>query len=487
MLKIVENLIRLLEEKQVVYVHFKSNEHVDESVEGKTDFDILVHRGSARAYEQVLLALDCKRFYSPAGAAYPGVDDWLGMDPETGALIHLHTHYQLVTGKAGFKNYVLPWTQIALDSRYRDPETGLYFVAPEFELVELYTRIVAKISIRKDVRAMAKGYRLTGETLREAQWLWQRMDPNRLEGMLTRCFGGRAEGISPAVFTREQFTPGEYRQLRRFVLDALAEHQRAGMEALHLRSNLYKLKVKIVGKAKKLRFLPGCQQKKRNHSGGLLIAFLGVDGSGKTTVSQEISRWLGWKMETSRMSLGVGRYKQSLGYRLKQRIKKLLGKKSAPEGAAALPSIDPVPRTLKNYRAQKKKVAFAREVRRDIRKIHSYCLNGGIMVVDRYPQLQFFGISDGPKVNCAFPALAEKELEYLRIAERLQPDLVFKLMVPVEVSMSRRPEDAEEVLRRKYEILQAVTYPQAVEIPVDATQPLEQELLFIKKKIWEYL
>ena len=487
MLKIVENLIRLLEEKRVVYVHFKSNEHVDESVEGKTDFDLLVARSSARDYEGALLELDCRRFYSPAGAAYPGVDDWLGMDPDTGTLIHLHTHYQLVTGKSGFKNYVLPWTQIALDSRHRDPDTGLYFVSPEFELTELYTRIVAKISIRKDIRAMVRGYRLTGETLREAQWLWARTDPARLEEMLRRCFGQPEAGLSRETFFKERFTPGEYRQLRRFVLDALAEHRRAGTGAIHLRSNLYKLKVRLVHSAKKLRFLPGIQEKKRNHTGGLLIAFLGVDGSGKTTVSREISRWLGWKMETSRMSLGVGRFKQSPGYRLKQRIKRILGRKPSPEGAASLPSPDPVPRTLKNYLAQRKKVAFAREIRRDLRRIHSYCLNGGIMVVDRYPQLRFFGISDGPKVNRAFPALAEKELEYLSVAERIQPDLVFKLMVPVEVSMDRRPEDAEEVLRRKYEILQAVEYPGARTIEVDATQPLEQELLFIKKKIWENL
>ena len=73
------------------------------------------------------------------------------------------------------------------------------------------------------------------------------------------------------------------------------------------------------------------------------------------------------------------------------------------------------------------------------------------------------------------------------MAERILPDLVFKLMVPVEVSMSRRPEDAEAVLRRKYEILQAVEYPGARTIEVDATQSLEQELLFIKKKIWENL
>lgn len=486
MLKIVGDLIRLLDEKEVNYVHFKSNEHIDESVVGKTDFDILVDRRSAAAYEAVLRSLDCKRFRSPKGSVYPAVDDWLGMDSETGTFIHLHTHFQLITGKSGFKNYVLPWGRIALDSRKKDPETGLYFPAPEFELIELYTRIPAKISLRKDLRAMLKGYSLKGGTLREAQWLWQRVDKDALGEMLIRCFGSMAQSISADLFFKEHFTAGEYRHWRSRMLSVLNLHQRGGMEAVNLRSNIHKLRIKILGKLKKLRFTPGYQQKKFCHTGGLIIAFLGVDGSGKTTVTTSIHSWLSWKIETSLMALGVGRRKQSAMYKLKQKIKALLGKKSSPKGQGKTKE-EPIPRTWKNYRKQAYMVRFAKQINRDIRRIHGYRLNGGIMITDRYPQLDYFGIADGPKVNQAFPKLQRQERKSLGIVREIQPDLVFKLMVPVEVSIQRRPEDPVESLQRKYEILKNITYSNAEVIEVDATRPLEEELLFIKKKIWEHL
>lgn len=491
MLGIVENLIRELDENQVRYVHFKSNEHIDRSVEGKTDFDILVDRRCAAAYETVLRKLDIKRFASPVRAAYPAVDDWIGMDPDTCTFIHLHTHYQLVTGKSGYKNYVLPWAKIALEGRERDYETGIWFVQPEYELIELYTRIVAKMSIRRDWKACLRGYNLAGENLREARWLWDRVDDVRLEEMMNRCFGREAMRMSLALFRQLTFSPQEYRAFRRIVLNKLEPHQRAGMTGVSLRSTVHGFTGKVRGKLKRNFFIPSLQQKKYCHDGGMLIVFLGVDGSGKTTVSEQIHGWLSWKIETSRMSLGVGRKKQSMWFKLKKKIKALLGKKSAPSGGnksgAAAPVDVAIERNFKNYRAQRYWLSFAKEVNRDIRKIHSYCLGGGIMVVDRYPQLEFPGIADGPKINCVYPDQQKKERKLLGIVEEIQPDMVFKLMVPVELSMERRPEDPPESLRRKYEILNSIHYPHAVEIVVDATQPLEEELLFIKRKIWEQM
>lgn len=487
MLELVRKLIEKLDGAGVRYVHFKSNEHIDQSVEGKTDFDILVDRHDCRSFEAVLLELDFKRFISPPRAAYPGVDDWLGMDPETGAFIHLHTHYQLVTGKAGYKNYVLPWGQIALESRTKDGETGIFFVAPEFELVELYTRIIAKINTINDLRARRRGYSLKGDNLREAQWLWERIDEEKLSVMKARCFGELAEKIPNDLFRKRKFSAAEYRGYRSVMLRLLQNQERAGMERVGWRSLFHTLSIKIMGKIRKLGFLPAYRRKKYCHTGGMLIAFLGVDGSGKTTVTSEIASWLSWKIETSHMSLGVGRKKQSWQFLLRQRIKKMMGKSTEPKGTTKLPSMEPIPVNFRNGRSQRKKLAFAKEVNRDIRRIHGYCLNGGIMVVDRYPQLQFPGIADGPKVNVSYPRLQEKERAALQIAEEIQPDLVFKLMVPVEVSMQRRPEDSAEVLQRKYDILCSLEYPNSRVVEVDATQPLDQELLFIKKKIWEQL
>ena len=54
MLKIVEDTFREMNER-VVYCHFKSNEHLEKSVNGKTDFDLLIQKESASEFESLLL------------------------------------------------------------------------------------------------------------------------------------------------------------------------------------------------------------------------------------------------------------------------------------------------------------------------------------------------------------------------------------------------------------------------------------------------
>lgn len=490
MLNIVKKMIEKLEENGIRYVHFKSNEHLNESIEGETDFDILVARASAQKYEQCLLELNFKKFCSVAHSSYPGVDDWIGFDDVTGRLIHMHTHYQLVTGKSGYKNYVLPWAETALDCAQVDEKTGMKIASAEFELVELYTRIIAKMAWNKNLSAMSGGYALKGGTLREAQWLWERADRQKMPDMLQRCFGEYADDIDAAVFWKKSLTAKEYRSFRCAVLKKLQFHERSGMSLVNARSSFYKGETRVVRKLKKMMFVPSVRQKKICHTGGLLIAFLGVDGSGKTTVTSEINKWLGWKFETSHMSLGIGRKKQTLSYKIRQKLKAFLKKGGGKQKTGKPVSLDfekPIKVNGKNYRKQRVLVRFAKAVHRDIMRIHSYCLNGGIMVVDRYPQLQYFGIADGRKVNPAFPKLQKEEENYLKIAEEIQPDLVFKLVIPVELSKERRPEDSVEILQKKWEILHAVDYPKAKVIEVDATQPLDKELIFIKQKIWEML
>jgi ABC-type hemin transport system ATPase subunit len=46
---------------------------------------------------------------------------------------------------------------------------------------------------------------------------------------------------------------------------------------------------------------------RRTHpAGGRIIAFLGPDGSGKSTLVQEIRRWLAWKLDIYPLYFGSG-------------------------------------------------------------------------------------------------------------------------------------------------------------------------------------
>jgi len=483
MLKIVSEFVEQLNRNQIRYVHFKSNEHLNQSVEGSTDFDILVDRESAGDYEKILLNLDFKRFVPQKYGTYPGVDDWIGMDYDTGRFVHLHTHYQLVTGKSGYKNYVLPWKDILLDSAVDSPDYGIKIVSPELETIELFTRAVLKTSQNKLRKYRRKGYAFFGDYRKELIWLQEQIRMEKMPLYLEKCFPN-AEGLKPDLFLKTALTAGEFRDWEKKVMERVRCCERSGMQFVNIRSLWGKYSVKIFRKLKKHVFLPGKLMKKTPHTGGLSIAFLGVDGSGKSTVTAEIEKWLSWKFEVSKMSLGIGRQKSTGRYKLKQKVKALL------KGSSGKPKVssksDDSPKN-QSYKTRRRFLKFARAVRKDIVRMKSYTLNGGIMILDRYPQTEYFGIADGPKILDQYEKMSQKERELLGIVKDIQPDVVFKLDVPVEVSKARRPNDDEEILKKKYAILKDVEYPGAKTFTIDAAMPLEEELLTIKRIIWKLL
>ena len=84
-----------LEEAGIRYCHFKSNQHLEDALQGVTDMDVLVDRRAGPQLAQILAELGCKRFSAPPGGDYPAVEDHLGFDRSTGRLLHLHLHHRL--------------------------------------------------------------------------------------------------------------------------------------------------------------------------------------------------------------------------------------------------------------------------------------------------------------------------------------------------------------------------------------------------------
>ena len=107
MLKISKELFTAWNEANLLYCHWKSNEHLLAGLEGETDLDVLLSCNNKEAGEEVLRRLEFLQCKSQFGSRYPDVDDWIGFDKDTGRLIHVHLHYGLVTGHKGMKEYSL--------------------------------------------------------------------------------------------------------------------------------------------------------------------------------------------------------------------------------------------------------------------------------------------------------------------------------------------------------------------------------------------
>lgn len=107
-LALIGALLCELHQADIHYCHWKSNEHLAASLEGKTDLDLLVAPADLGPLAGILLNLGFKRCVTVEGRGYPGIESYLGLDDATGTLVHLHLHYQLTIGERFLKGYRVP-------------------------------------------------------------------------------------------------------------------------------------------------------------------------------------------------------------------------------------------------------------------------------------------------------------------------------------------------------------------------------------------
>lgn len=133
----------------------------------------------------------------------------------------------------------------------------------------------------------------------------------------------------------------------------------------------------------------------------------------------------------------------------------------------------------------------------DVRRADRYMEKGGIPLYDRFPQTQFEGIYDGPKINhyCQQRGIsfgivrwmAKREQHYIEKIQDYQPRLVFKLMLSPEESIRRKPSENLEVVTRKHNITSQLKFPHSLVHTVDATMNYQEEIIYIKNQIWNEL
>lgn len=498
-LGVVTSLCRRLQETEVSYCHWKSNEHLQPATLGETDLDLLVDRRAAVKVAQVLSETGYKQMMAVSARSYVGIEDYLALDHATGKLVHLHLHYRLVLGEKFLKGYRLPWEDRLLVKRQLDRDTGIYVSSPELELIVLMVRAALKIRRRDSLGFGGRGP-LDGDLLREFRWLAQRIDPAGLQAEATELLGSPAATLLGAMVA-----PGPDRvALKRFraAIRESAESWRTypAAEATRRRwsrewrARSARLWSRISGRRQITRF--------HNPRGGVIIALLGADGSGKSTVTTAITSWLSWRMEVLPLYLGFGDGPVSGVRGPLQALKSLYSRRretpdqprstEASHRGAAPPSLREMPkvvwRVLWSWSVVREKRSRLRQARRG-RDL------GLVVICDRYPQAQIMGLGDGPLLNHWerhswgwLRALSRWELEAYRRMEALGPDLVIKLHVSPEVSARRKPDGSLEGLARRVEVVHRVQFSGATRVThVDTNQPLGQVLLEVRRAVWEAL
>lgn len=501
-LGVVTELCRRLADGGVVYCHWKSNEHLRPATLGETDLDILVDREAASQLPLLLAEAGYKRMSAPTERSYVGIEDYLALDRATGKLVHLHLHYRLILGEKFLKGYRLPWEDRLLAGRQLDQELGIYVSPPELELLVLVVRAALKLR-RRETFGFGGAGPLDADFFREFRWLAARVDAPRLAAEATELLGSRPAASVAGMLQ----TPPDRATLARFrgeigpITDGWRTYSPAAATrrrwSREVRARSAKLWSRFLGKRAITRF--------SNPRGGAIIAFLGADGSGKSTVTGSIDKWLSWRAHVVRLYFGFGDGPVSPLRRPLQALKSQYARRRSRMGAVATPPAAPASTegiAYPSWRDAPKALwrilwswSVVREKQARLRQAQAARNDGLVVIGDRYPQAQIMGLGDGPLLSqwerhqwTWLRAAARWELDAYRAMERIAPDLVVKLNVTPEVSARRKQDVSLDSLTRRADVVKRVQFPAGVRIvQVNADQPLEQVLLEVKRAIWEVL
>jgi thymidylate kinase len=496
-LQLVEQLVQELGAADVRYCHWKSNEHLDESLVGEGDLDILIAREDSLRAEAVFAKLGFKHFLAVPTKRYNGITDFVGFDNKSGRLVHLHTHYCLTLGMHRLKDYRLPWEDELL--RTIAPASGhtpIPLPSPEAEMLMLLVRNCLKIRIRDRLLPGLHARALMNDFEPDRVWLHEQIDMRKLESLSSKWLGPRlwpqVKAIAESPCDRKALL-----RLRKGIVRLLSIFRNYSPFGSFLR-----------GRQREIAWMIGVINKRYLHwarpwgrtstTGGTIVCILGADGAGKSTLTKAIVRWLIFKLDAIPIYMGGGKGFSSILRKPLIFLRKFLVKTSRrnsvdgerrPEGSAPeKPSISFAAKVgLLPWG-----VVLAIEKRGKLKKVSRASNRGMIVVADRYPQAQTHGFNDGPLLQIFresrwgwLRAISRWELGIYGTADRVCPDLVVKLDVPIETALARKSDMGRDEINRRIKAVAAMSFPERTKVVVvPADLPLDEVLARVKKAIW---
>jgi thymidylate kinase len=228
-------------------------------------------------------------------------------------------------------------------------------------------------------------------------------------------------------------------------------------------------------------------------AGGAIIAIVGADGSGKSTVVSELSSWLSKTFYTKRVHLGKPK-RSLLSFFVKGIAKagKMLGVVPSNQNASSA-AVDGKPRRFPGYFWMFWHVLTANDRYRTYIKARRFATNGGLVISDRFPLPQVQSM-DGARLGWLKSTHAHHpQVHYLVEAEEkfyqqiMPPEILIVLKVNPETAAQRRmDEDADSARRRAQEICD-IDWQKTPAYVIDANQPQDAVVAAIKDLVWSKL
>lgn len=485
-LRLVGRLTAELDVRKLRYCHWKSNEHLLAAVAGDTDLDVLFDEAAHDDVHAALRAVGFRQAHAVWHRRYPLIEDHVAIDRDSGKLVHVHAHFGLIVGEEATKSFHLPWEEDVLHSCHRDTEAGFPAADPTYELLLLLVRSAIKRQYPSLRKRLLGGRSAAPENIdedREFSWLKQRVSAEQLAALSQRLLGQASVATVNTLYEDGRLASDDLRSLfanadlgrfmRRNSLTATVDRWSRWMMGL---CSIVAVRLGLLAR----------MRRRRLEGTGVIIAALGSDGSGKSTLVKSVDAALSKKLDVERLYLGSGDGPSSLLrwplVQLRRRRQQQAANRAPKSNTGESVSSRPRSR-LRALAIDAERiwwaVSLALERRHKLARAARFRGEGIVVITDRYPQSTIEGHNDGPLLadlatcdSAPLRALARWERTCYRPQSLPQPDLVLKLAGDPELLHRRRPEMTVEIIERKQAGILSIHFPATTRVLlIDATQP----------------
>lgn len=479
----------------VRFVHWKSNDKLAEALAGEGDLDLLVRREDASALVRTLARLGLKRVVDSVHPPYPAVEQYFGYDFGAERWLHLDIYYAITTGVAYLKEYHLPVEELLLSQT-----ESLHGVPVPAAAAELVTMVIGQAIKRSSLLQLAirKDALSTRGARAEIAALVQR-DANaatRAELLVQTHLASL-----PTALWRRYFD----------ALNApstLVSRYRLGLQVRACLS-AYRRVSRIGGLFRRLGTLgrTGLRRgagttdggSKHLSTGGAVIAVVGPEATGKSTLVAALASWLGGPFDVGQAHLGkppatwVTAPISALLPLLRRWLpaeRTSIGPKP-PSGAD-----DGAPRRRESMLFALRALMTAWERRSLARRLYRRAANGALVICDRYPS-GTVGVMDGARLQVERTGSWWRDraaaLEQRLYREIPPPQLVLELSVPLEVAIERNRtrvkdrKESDQYLIERHTRQAVPRFPDAATLRFDTARDYLPLLTEMKEAVWRRL